>query len=41
MRLELVKIEEGLVDGEVLYHKFIQKTEAEKKIIRHRREALR
>nr|CAG4647855.1 EOG090X0508 [Moina brachiata] len=41
MRLELVKIEEGLVDGEVLYHKFIQKTEEEKKIIRHRREALR
>lgn len=41
MRLELVKIEEGLVDGEVLYHKFIQKTEEEKKVIRLRREALR
>lgn len=38
MRLQLIKIEEGLVDGEVLYHQFIQKTEAEKKIIRQRRE---
>lgn len=38
IRLELVKIEEGLLDGEVLFHKFIQKTEEEKKIIRQRRE---
>nr|CAG4649284.1 EOG090X0508 [Scapholeberis mucronata] len=38
MRLQLTKIEEGLVDGEVLYHQFIQKTEEEKKLIRQRRE---
>nr|CAG4641648.1 EOG090X0508 [Eurycercus lamellatus] len=41
MRLQLMKIEEGLVDGEVLYHQFIQKTEEEKKIIRQRRETHR
>ena len=41
MRLQLMKIEEGLVDGEVLYHQFIQKTEEEKKIIRQRRETQR
>lgn len=39
--MELVKIEEGIVDGEVLYHQFIQKTEEEKKIIRQRRETRR
>ena len=39
--MELIKIEEGLVDGEVLYHQFIQKTEEEKKIIRQRRETRR
>lgn len=38
MRLQLVKIEEGLVDGEVLFHQYIQKTEEEKKLIRQRRE---
>ena len=41
IRMELIKIEEGLVDGEVLYHQFIQKTEEEKKIIRQRRETRR
>jgi ribosome biogenesis protein SSF1/2 len=39
--MELIKIEEGIVDGEVLYHQFIQKTEEEKKIIRQRRETRR
>lgn len=38
MRLQLIKIEEGLVDGEVLYHQFIEKTEEERKLIRKRRE---
>nr|CAG4650928.1 EOG090X0508 [Simocephalus serrulatus] len=41
MRMELIKIEEGLVDGEVLYHQFIQKTEEEKKLIRQRRDTRR
>nr|CAG4636964.1 EOG090X0508 [Ceriodaphnia reticulata] len=41
IRMELIKIEEGLVDGEVLYHQFIQKTEEEKKVIRQRRETRR
>ena len=27
--MELIKIEDGLLDGEVMYHKFIQKSEAE------------
>ena len=34
MTMELIKIEEGLLDGEVLYHKFISKTEEEKKAIK-------
>nr|CAG4643911.1 EOG090X0508 [Lepidurus arcticus] len=38
MTLQLIKIEEDLLDGEVLYHQFIQKTEAQKKLIRLRRE---
>nr|CAG4643168.1 EOG090X0508 [Ilyocryptus agilis] len=38
IRMQLIKIEEGVVDGEVLYHQFIQKTEEEKKLIRQRRE---
>merc|ERR1712071_413537 len=37
IRMELLKIEEGLVEGEVLYHKYIQKTEEEKKTIKLRR----
>lgn len=41
IRMELIKIEEGILDGEVLYHQFIQKTEEEKKIIRQRRETRR
>lgn len=38
MNLELIKIEEGLHDGEVLYHKLVEKTEAEKEAIRANRE---
>ena len=34
MTLSLMKIEEGLLDGEVLYHKLIVKTEEEKNAIR-------
>ena len=30
--MELVKIEQGLHDGEVLYHKHFEKTEEEKKV---------
>ncbi len=38
IRMHLLKIEEGVAEGEVLYHQFIVKTEEEKKIIRQRRE---
>merc|ERR1712130_949503 len=38
MKLQLVKIEEGLLDGEVLHHEFVEKTEEEKKIIKEKRE---
>ena len=38
MSLELIKIEEGLHDGEVLYHKLVEKTDEEKKAIRTARE---
>nr|CAG4646213.1 EOG090X0508 [Macrothrix elegans] len=41
IRLKLMKIEEGVVDGEVLYHQYIQKTDEEKKLIRQRREIKR
>lgn len=41
IRMQLLKIEEGLVEGEVLYHQFIVKTEQEKKLIRQRREQRR
>merc|ERR1719173_15474 len=36
MRLQLVKIEEGLLEGEVLHHSFLEKTEEEKKEIKER-----
>jgi len=36
--LSLVKIEEGLLDGEVLHHQFVEKTEEEKKEIKRKRE---
>ena len=38
MTLELIKIEEELHEGEVLYHKLVEKTEEEKKAIRAARE---
>ena len=36
MKLQLVKIEEGLLEGEVLHHSFLEKTEEEKKEIKER-----
>jgi len=41
MTLKLVKVEEGLLDGEVLHHEFVEKTDEEKKAIRERREKLK
>ena len=38
MTLNLIKIEEGLFDGDVMYHKLYQKTEEEKNKIRIARE---
>merc|ERR550519_1272760 len=38
MTLRLVKVEEGLLDGEVLHHEFIEKTDEEKKVIKEKRE---
>lgn len=37
MTLQLVKIEEGLCTGQVLYHRFIEKTEAEIQLMREMR----
>lgn len=37
MVLQLVKIEEGLLDGEVLHHEFVEKTDEEKKAIKEKR----
>jgi len=39
--MELMKIEDGLLDGEVMFHKFIEKTEEEVKEIKRRREKRR
>ncbi|KAL3279517.1 hypothetical protein HHI36_017026 [Cryptolaemus montrouzieri] len=39
LTLQLIKIEEGLMDGEVLYHELIEKTEEEKEEIRKKRES--
>ena len=36
--MELIKIEDGLLDGEVMFHKYVTKTEEEVKEIRLRRE---
>ena len=38
MTLKLFKIEEGICDGPVLYHKYIHKTEEEKKAILRKRQ---
>uniref|UniRef100_A0A8V0XH08 Peter pan homolog n=1 Tax=Gallus gallus TaxID=9031 RepID=A0A8V0XH08_CHICK len=39
LTLQLVKVEEGLAQGEVLYHSFVQKSEAELRELLERREA--
>ncbi|KAK9878856.1 hypothetical protein WA026_003690 [Henosepilachna vigintioctopunctata] len=39
LTLQLIKIEDGLMDGEVLYHELFEKTEEEKEQIRKKREA--
>lgn len=36
MTMELIKIEDGLCDGEVLYHTFIKKTDQEVNELRQR-----
>ena len=41
MTMNLVKIEEGMLDGDVLYHKWVQKTDEEKKEIKIAREKRR
>ena len=41
MTMNLIKIEEGMLDGEVLYHKLVQKTDEEKKEIKIAREKRR
>ena len=38
MTLRLVKIEEGLLEGEVMHHEFVEKTDEEKKVIKEKRE---
>lgn len=38
---QLIKVEDGLMDGEVLYHELVEKTEEEKALIKKRREAKR
>ena len=38
MNLKLIKIEEGLFDGDVMYHSLVQKTDEERKAIRLARE---
>ncbi|CAK9797034.1 Protein Peter pan [Anthophora plagiata] len=38
LTLELVKVEDGLLDGEVLYHEYVHKTEEEKLLIKKKRE---
>lgn len=38
LTLELIKVEDGLMDGEVLYHKYVQKSEEEKLLIMKKRE---
>lgn len=41
LQLELVKIEEGICDGQVMYHAFVTKTEAELAHIKAMREKKR
>ncbi|XP_068622802.1 protein Peter pan [Battus philenor] len=39
--LQLIKVEDGLMDGEVLFHELVEKTEEEKALIKKRREEKR
>lgn len=39
LTLQLIKVEDGLLDGEVLYHELIFKSEEEKQEMEKRREA--
>ncbi|KPI99482.1 Protein Peter pan [Papilio xuthus] len=39
--MQLIKVEDGLMDGEVLYHELIEKTEEEKALIKKKREEKR
>lgn len=41
LTFQLVKVEDGLLDGEVLYHRYVQKTEEEKELIAAKREKKR
>ncbi|XP_066994000.2 protein Peter pan [Anabrus simplex] len=41
LTLELLKVEEGLLGGEVLHHELVEKTEEEKKLIKLKREQKR
>ncbi|XP_058805407.1 protein Peter pan [Phymastichus coffea] len=41
LTLQLIKVEDGLLDGEVLYHELISKTEEEKLLIQKKREKKR
>ncbi|XP_076643594.1 brix domain-containing protein peter pan isoform X1 [Halictus rubicundus] len=38
LTLELIKIEDGLLDGEVLFHEYVHKSEEEKLLIKKKRE---
>ncbi|XP_003399616.1 protein Peter pan [Bombus affinis] len=38
LTLELIKVEDGLLDGEVLFHEYIHKSEEEKLLIKKKRE---
>lgn len=38
MSFQLIKVEDGLMDGEVLYHELVEKTEEEKALIKKKRE---
>lgn len=39
LKLQLVKIEEGLMTGEVMYHKFIKRTPEEIKALKEKTKA--
>ena len=39
MELEIVKVEEGLCDGRVLFHAHVQKSDAERATLQARQEA--